>query len=136
MKYTIATATHVGRIREGNEDAVYPEDDAVSAGPIVVAVADGMGGHAAGEVASALAIEGATATEGATAAERVVAANDAVLSAAQADPALAGMGTTLTLAILWPDGRLEIGHVGTAGHTCGATSDSPSSRSITRSSAS
>ncbi|NND04198.1 MAG: serine/threonine-protein phosphatase [Acidimicrobiia bacterium] len=112
MNYTIATATHVGRLRDNNEDSVYPVDDSSTPGPVVVAVADGMGGHAAGEVASTLAIEGATSLDQGSAVDRVQAANDAVLGAASNDPSLVGMGTTLTLAIFWPDGRLEIGHVG------------------------
>ena len=112
MKYTIATATHVGRVRAGNEDAVYPREDVSTEGPVVVAVADGMGGHAAGEVASAIAISSSTSLEEATAIARVEAANAAVVAAAAANIDRAGMGTTLTLAILWPDGRLEIGHVG------------------------
>lgn len=112
MIYTIATATHVGRIRDGNEDSVYPAEDETTSGPVVVAVADGMGGHAAGEIASAKAIEGATADDTRSAVDRVLAANNAVLAAAEGDVSLAGMGTTLTLAIFWPDGRLEIGHVG------------------------
>ncbi len=112
MNYTIATASHVGRIRTNNEDMVYPAEDGSSQGPVIVAVADGMGGHAAGEVASALAIEGATGPEEGSAVARVQAANEAVLAAAVADPSLVGMGTTLTLAVFWPDGRLEIGHVG------------------------
>lgn len=112
MKYTIATATHVGRVRAGNEDAVYPTEDVSTEGPVIVAVADGMGGHAAGEVASAIAIANSTTLEEGTAVARVEAANAAVVAAADADINRAGMGTTLTLAILWPDGRLEIGHVG------------------------
>ncbi|MCP3975565.1 MAG: serine/threonine-protein phosphatase [bacterium] len=112
MKYTIATATHVGRVRAGNEDAVYPTEDVSTEGPVVVAVADGMGGHAAGEVASAIAISSSISLEEGTAVARVEAANAAVVAAADADINRAGMGTTLTLAILWPDGRLEIGHVG------------------------
>lgn len=112
MNYTIATATHVGRLRDNNEDSVFPAEDGSSPGPVIVAVADGMGGHAAGEVASALAIEGATGLEEGSAAERIQAANRAVLEATADDPSLIGMGTTLTLATFWPDGRLEIGHVG------------------------
>ena len=112
MKYTIATATHVGRVRDGNEDAVYPTEDESTVGPVIVAVADGMGGHAAGEVASAAAISAAAGAEEGSAVARVEAANAAVLAAAAEDPARTGMGTTLTLAIFWPDGRLEMGHVG------------------------
>src|SRR3954471_15137884 len=54
----IGSATDVGRVREGNEDAyVVIEPDEARAGQVVIAVADGMGGHNAGEVASALAVE-------------------------------------------------------------------------------
>lgn len=112
MRYTIATATHVGRVRDGNEDAVYPVEDESTVGPVIVAVADGMGGHAAGEVASAAAITAAVKAGDDSAVARVEAANAAVLAAAAEDSARSGMGTTLTLAIFWPDGRLEMGHVG------------------------
>lgn len=112
MRFTIATATHVGRVRDGNEDAVYPAEDETTVGPVIVAVADGMGGHAAGEIASATAISAAVADGDGSAVARVEAANTAVLAAAAEDTSRSGMGTTLTLAIFWPDGRLEIGHVG------------------------
>ncbi len=112
MRYTIATATHVGRVRDGNEDAVYPVEDESTVGPVIVAIADGMGGHAAGEVASATAISAAVGASDESAVARVEAANAAVLAAAAESSARAGMGTTLTLAIFWPDGRLEMGHVG------------------------
>jgi len=112
MRYTVATATHVGRVRDGNEDSVYPVEDESTVGPVIVAVADGMGGHAAGEVASATAIRAAVEAGDESAVARVEAANVAVLAAAAESAARAGMGTTLTLAIFWPDGRLEMGHVG------------------------
>ena len=114
MNYTWASATHPGLVRDGNEDALSPSDDGTGRGPLVVAVADGMGGHVAGEIASRIAID--AAVDGASAAmdavARVEAGNDAVLSATQSEPELAGMGTTMTLAILDERGRMQIGHVG------------------------
>jgi PPM family protein phosphatase len=51
----IGQATDVGRVREANEDAMLVEPlDGARTGQLLVAVADGMGGHKAGEVASAL----------------------------------------------------------------------------------
>ena len=115
MNYTWATATHVGYIRDGNEDAVVPADDGAGVGPVVVAIADGMGGHVGGEVASRLAID-AAAGPAATAAidtrGRVEAGNDAVIAASNDDPNLLGMGTTLTLALFDEEGIAHIGHVG------------------------
>ena len=115
MKYTWATGTHVGHVRDGNEDAVSPGEDGAGPGPVVIAIADGMGGHVAGEVASGLAIT--AATEPAAESEvdvrsRVSAGNDAVVEAAIDDSALTGMGTTLTLGLFESDGTLRIGHVG------------------------
>ncbi len=89
-----AMATDVGRVREHNEDAVLVT-------PRVVAVADGMGGHAAGEVAAALAVESlrplgdddAVQTDDVVA--RVGAANQALLDSAAAHPEQRGMATTL-----------------------------------------
>jgi protein phosphatase len=51
LTYRYTARTHVGRVREGNEDSAY-------AGPGLLVVADGMGGHAAGEIASAATVNG------------------------------------------------------------------------------
>lgn len=109
-----AGATDVGRVRESNEDA-YLE------GHSVFAVADGMGGHVAGEVASATALEPIEALDGrvfADATEAVAALRDAVVAAnatvaelAENEPSYRGMGTTLT-AVLLEGRRLHVAHVG------------------------
>lgn len=114
MKYSWATATHVGHVRAGNEDSVHPGTDGSGDGPLLIAVADGMGGHVGGEIASRVAIEAASAepADVLTAAERVDAANAAVLDAIRNDTGLAGMGTTLTLGIFDEEGVLRIGHIG------------------------
>ena len=110
MIYTWATATDTGLVRDQNEDSVAPRDMGMETGRFVVGVADGMGGHRHGEVASDIALEAALETDG-DARQRVRAANRAVVEAGDDDPDLKGMGTTLTLAVF--DGTdLEIGHVG------------------------
>src|SRR5947208_16356450 len=91
----------VGLLRSGNEDAMY-------AGPRLLAVADGMGGHAAGEVASAVAISAlAHLDDDLPSTDLMDALGTAVPNANKtlhdmvlASPALGGMGTRL-LAILW-----------------------------------
>lgn len=111
MTYQWATATHRGRVRSNNQDCAHPEASGRAAGPVVVMVADGMGGHVAGEVAARLAVERAVATDG-DVAERVAAGNRAILEEVSRNPDLAGMGTTLTLAELHPEGRARFAHVG------------------------
>lgn len=111
MRFTWATATHPGLVRDINEDGVVPADDGAAEGPVLVAVADGMGGHAAGEVASRLALDAAVKTRG-TPAEKVMLANVAVLAGGSERLERSGMGTTLTLGIFNRDGRLQVGHVG------------------------
>lgn len=111
MRFAWAARTDVGRMRDHNEDSVWPVEDGASTEAIVAGVADGMGGHAGGEVASSTALETAV-TVGGDPAVRVRAANLAVVDAARERPRLSGMGTTLTLATFDPDGDLDIAHVG------------------------
>ncbi len=107
-----AVRSDVGLLREGNEDSAY-------AGPHLLAVADGMGGHAAGEVASAATIAtivSLDADQPATdllpaLANAVATANMRLQEMIMADPATEGMGTTLT-ALLWSDGHAALCHIG------------------------
>jgi protein phosphatase len=102
--------TDPGRHRRGNEDSSYARAP-------VFALADGMGGAAAGEVASQIAIESFEAglPAGGTPEERlsvvVQRANRAIYDRAQADPRLDGMGTTLTSVYLDAD-HVALAHVG------------------------
>jgi len=87
-----AHTTDVGLFREHNEDALHVND---TAGLLVVA--DGMGGHAAGEVASGIVVETVEAEvvgKGCSLADAIFAANRAVLEAVHAGRGAAGMGTT------------------------------------------
>ena len=111
-----AARSDVGLVRRGNEDSGY-------AGDQLLVVADGMGGHAAGELASAAAI--ATMSEMETAglgdaealerlSEAVVSTSERIADVVAAHPEFAGMGTTLT-ALAWLGGepsRVAILHVG------------------------
>jgi PPM family protein phosphatase len=105
-----AALTHPGRKRRHNEDAYVLE-------PPLFAIADGMGGAKAGEVASGLAADAVreSAGDGAHGEERVAAlieeANRRVFRRATEDRETSGMGTTMTVALV-EDDRVAIGHVG------------------------
>lgn len=111
MKVDVGARTDVGRVREGNEDSYLVQD------PIFV-VADGMGGHLAGEVASQTAVKviadmaRSEAPEGDGAlASYIKKANREIYDLAAADPEKSGMGTTCTLVHL--DGSTaHLAHVG------------------------
>ncbi len=111
MKYQWAAATHRGRVRNNNEDSFAPEASGRSTGPVVLMVADGMGGAIGGEIASQLAVEHASTGAGSPT-ERVMRANKAVVERTLSEPGLAGMGTTLTLVEFGEDGIARLGHVG------------------------
>lgn len=105
MRFVVGARTDVGRVREGNEDSYMVHEP-------LFAVADGMGGHQGGEVASKLALDTLLkATDGAALVQAVQDANRAVFERAGSDPALAGMGTTLT-AFLADRDTLRLAHVG------------------------
>jgi protein phosphatase len=119
--------TDVGVKRDHNEDCVGI--DAVQG---IAVLADGMGGHNAGEVASAMAVdlvlrllkddlkkvdvgemdnETGYSKEALFARKSVVTANNAIIEAAQFSPECAGMGTTVVVAVFYLD-KLAVSHVG------------------------
>ena len=122
MKLTWRAAgdTHVGRMRAGNEDAFLVD---VERG--VFLVADGMGGHAAGEIASELATRavGLTLVEGvdrglqadalaAAMVESFRVADAAISQHVLNAPDTRGMGTTVTACVVCTDGTYRLGHIG------------------------
>lgn len=101
-----------GLVRSNNQDSVY-------AGPRLLAVADGMGGHAAGEIASKIVIAALAPLDDDEPSddllgqlrEAVEAGNGAISELVSNDPELDGMGTTLT-AILFAGSRLGLVNIG------------------------
>ena len=107
MRIEFGVATDIGRVREGNEDSYLVDAP-------LYAVADGMGGHRGGEVASSLALETIEAMFHAgdgTLADQVRAANRTVHERSLTDRQVSGMGTTLT-AVVVEEGIARLAHVG------------------------
>jgi serine/threonine protein phosphatase PrpC len=111
MRVRAAARSDIGRARRRNEDAYLVREP-------LFAVADGMGGHRGGNVASSLALEilqgvEAPAGEGPPVplVETVMEANQRVLERAESDRDLRGMGTTLT-ALVTEDAKAHLAHVG------------------------
>ncbi len=120
LRWQAAGATHVGRVRRGNEDAFLVD---VERG--VFLVADGMGGHAAGEIASDVAARSVGGTlqagidQGLQAdalVERMMEsfrlADRAIEEHVAQHPDTQGMGTTVTVCVLCADGTYRLGHIG------------------------
>lgn len=108
-RFAWGAASDTGRVRQANEDSYLVVDG-------LFAVADGMGGHQAGEVASHLALETLQAEFTAAGTDVLVRAvenaNHMLVSRSTADPELAGMGTTLVaMALVEASGRDAIGVV-------------------------
>ncbi len=108
-----AARSDVGLVRQNNQDSGY-------AGPHLLVIADGMGGHAGGDVASSLAIgelapldgESHGSDDALALLERAVrSAHDELLARVQEEPQLAGMGTTVT-ALMRAGNRLALAHIG------------------------
>jgi protein phosphatase len=119
MRLVVAAATDPGRVREHNEDCYRVEPE-----PALLLVADGMGGHQAGEVASRLAVEtiydclvrsgqGQDLPPEQLLEDGLLAAHQAIRDSAGQDPARLKMGTTAVVAWLPPPGQaLWVAHVG------------------------
>jgi serine/threonine protein phosphatase PrpC len=108
-----AARSDVGLVRANNQDSGY-------AGPSLLVIADGMGGHAGGDVASSLAIGEMAPLDGEShgadavlkhLSDAVHAAHRELLERVAEQPALSGMGTTVT-ALLRTGGRLALAHIG------------------------
>lgn len=104
-----AALSDIGRTRTHNEDSVLAE-------PPLFVVADGLGGHEAGEIASAIAVQtvrdhAPRRADAHALARAVRAANTAVLRAAREGIGRTGMGTTMTAALI-EGGRIVLAHVG------------------------
>lgn len=112
IEFRWGTATDAGRVRQNNQDQLLTSE------PVFV-VADGMGGHAGGEVASAIAVDEMAKHDQISSREDLIAAvqtaNREIVDRSRLEPELRGMGTTLvTLVGMVVDGepRLGVANVG------------------------
>lgn len=104
--------SHLGMVRENNEDSAY-------AGPRLLALADGMGGHAAGEIASQFVVAALARLDEDEPGQNLTAAltraltvgNEAIAAHVEAHPETEGMGCTAT-ALLFDGRRMGLIHVG------------------------
>ncbi len=119
--FTVISDTNRGRVRAENQDCVWSEKITLAGAEAVLCiVADGMGGHLAGDIASRLATEELARSvrvghrnphPGQVLAQSFARANAAVYSAAARHAEHAGMGTTMVAALLLA-GKVYICHVG------------------------
>lgn len=119
MHFAVAAGSDVGRVRKGNEDSFFADANEYRG---LFMVADGMGGHAAGEIASQMAVEVVSVDleklkdlESADALEMVSLslrhANRAVFERSAAERDKLGMGSTASVLVLG-DERFIVGHIG------------------------
>ena len=120
VSWEAAGATDVGRVRPHNEDSFL-----IDAPRGVFLVADGMGGHAAGEIASAIATEsvGSALRQGVDGGLRTDVLEEAmrqsfhnahmsIVNYSAIKPETKGMGTTMTALVVCDDGIFRLGHIG------------------------
>jgi protein phosphatase len=113
----VASRSHVGRVRATNQDSFGEFADGTAWRMLVLA--DGMGGHRSGEVASRVAVEtiGEVVSASRDSPEQTLrkgflAANERILEMASRDPQCAGMGTTGVALLIVPAGDAWVAHVG------------------------
>lgn len=117
FRWSSASRSDVGRIRDSNEDSVFVNRDSG-----VFVVADGMGGHAAGEVASAIASRtigdsacrqcGTLDAQAEQLVEAFLEAGREISRQVDEEPSRAGMGTTATVLRLRREGTFVVAHIG------------------------
>ncbi|MGO2016834.1 PP2C family protein-serine/threonine phosphatase [Brevibacterium aurantiacum] len=108
-----AARSHTGLVRKNNQDSGY-------AGPNFLLIADGMGGHAGGDVASAITVSRLADLDREPSGEdaleilrtSILEANDRICRGVAEQPELAGMGTTVTALLRAPGNRFALAHIG------------------------